>query len=226
MKEVMIFLDESGHIHRNCQDRYFAIGGYCCPKENSQKIKALYKRRNKKIKEKYGLSLKEELKARNMTVEQKIELFDSVQHAVGFCGIGIVFDKNGMYRKITKENIFFNYGVRTLLDDVVFPLVDMTEKTVFHVVCDNRSIKVGDIKDLEKYLNTEFIMENCSFTVEYLNSANDYRVQLADLIVNTVYMRKHNLSLVKPVLDTLDQNSFSLSRFPGKKKFGRTDILC
>ena len=36
MKEVMIFLDESGHIHTNCKDRYFAIGGYCCAKDKSK----------------------------------------------------------------------------------------------------------------------------------------------------------------------------------------------
>lgn len=223
---MMIFLDESGHIHTNCKDRYFAIGGYCCAKDKSTKIKSKYKKENKKIKNAYGLPLDIELKARDMTDYQKIQLFKSVQNVEGFCGIGIVFDKQKMFRKVTKENIFFNYGVRTLIDDVVFPLVDMTDETIFHIICDNRSIKVGDIKDLEKYLNTEFFMENCSFTVQYVDSATDYRVQLADLIVNTVYMRKHNRPIVDSVLKALNRDRFSLTQFPGRIKIGRTDILC
>lgn len=150
MKEIYVFLDESGHIHKNSSCRYFAIGGWCCCAESAQKIKALYKRRNKSIKKRNHLELSAELKARDMTEAQKIDLISAVQCHDDFCGIGITFDKTRMYKKIESENIFFNYGVRVLFDDIIFNLVDMSEEVRFSIFCDNRNLRVDDLKDLEK----------------------------------------------------------------------------
>lgn len=166
-----------------------------------------------------------ELKARDMTDSQKIEFISSVQQHKDFCGIGITFDKYLMYKDIESENIFFNYGVKILLDDVVFNLVGMSEEVHFSIFCDNRNLRVGDLKDLEQYLNTEFCLENCTFSVSYGDSAGDYRLQLADLVVNTIYLRKKNRAAIIDVLRIMDRDHFSLTQFPGKKLFGRCDNL-
>lgn len=229
-KHIMVYLDESGHIHRNSKCQYFAIGGFCCRAEDDQKIKSLYKRMNKKIKKNYNLSLDVELKASQMDDAQKIDLFNALKTSNEFCGVGIVFDKQMMQKPIDSENMFYNYGVKELFEDVIFPLVDdlmdePNEEVVFHVTCDNRSMKSGDVQDLEKFLSTTFIEKNCSFKVEYGNSASNYSIQIADLIVNTAFMSKKDPESVENVLKTLDKNRFLIAYSPSEKYEVRAETL-
>lgn len=224
--KVSVFLDESGHIHKNSPKRYFAIGGYCVCEEDRQKVLRNYRKTNLRLKKKGGFPLNNEFKARMMTPEEKIELFNSVQDIPSFCGIAIVFDKEMMMKAIDNENVFFNYGVKVLFDDVIFPLFDMSDKFIeFDLNIDNRNISVPNLKDLEKYLNTHFILENCSFKVTYKNSDTSYEIQLADLIVNTAYMRKKDRKVVDQVLKEWKVTNFSLTSFPGKKHNGRVDKI-
>lgn len=225
-KHIMVYLDESGNIHKNSRCRYCAIGGFCCEREQSSKINSLYKRANKEIKTKYNIPSDSELKAFQMEETQKIELFNALQKSDRFCGIGIVFDKLAIYKQIESPNLFYNYGVKILFDDVIFPLVDESNQDyVFHVICDNRSMKIADLKDLEKYLSTCFVVKNCSFQVEYRNSAHDYSIQIADLIVNTVCLRQKDPKSVENVIKTWNKNQFSIAHFPERKHEGRTDKL-
>ncbi len=226
--KVYIYLDESGHIHKNAPTQYFAIGGYVACECDDVKIKRKYKKVNLKIKKKRNLPLEYELKGNNMEISDKIKLFNAIQDIGTFCGIGIVFDKSKMFKEISDENIFFNYGVKILFDDIVFQLFDMSnsEKPIHFILnIDNRNIKVGNLKDLEKYLNTHFILENCKFSVNYKDSKMSYGIQLADLVVNTVYMRKKNRNHVNDVLHIWKEENFSLTQFPGKKHNGRIDKI-
>ena len=52
-----------------------------------------------------------------------------------------------------------------------------------------------------------------------------YGIQLADLIVNTVYMRKKDRSSVIEVLKIWKEENFSLTQFPGKIHNGRIDKI-
>lgn len=221
-KHIMVYLDESGNIHKNSRNRYFAIGGFCCDKEALQKIKSSYKCANKKIKEAYGINPDDELKSCKMDETQKIALFDVLQQNKDFRGIVIVFDKKNLGKAIEGENIFYNYGVKVLFDDVILPLVDESnEEIIFHVFCDNRSVKSCELNDLQSYLSTCFVFKNFSFTVEYRNSAHEYSIQIADLIANTAFMSQEHREMIENVLQTLDKNLFSIAYFPDRK--GETD---
>lgn len=222
---VYVYLDESGHIHKNAPTQYFAIGGYVACEADNIKIRRKYKKINLKIKKNKNLPLDHELKGSNMDNEDKIKFFSSIQNIDTFCGIGIVFDKSKMRKDIFDENIFFNYGVKILFDDVIFPLFNMEEPVHFILNIDNRNIKVGNLKDLEKYLNTHFILENCEFSVTYSDSKMSYGIQLADLVVNTVYMRKKSRESVLEILKTWEKDNFSLTQFPGKQHNGRDDKI-
>lgn len=223
-KHIMVYLDESGNIHKNSRNRYYAIGGFCCDKEALQKIKSSYKRANKKIKEAYAMNPDDELKACKMDETQKIALFDVLQQNIGFHGIGIVFDKKNLCKAIEGENIFYNYGVKVLFDDVILPLIDESnEEIIFHVFCDNRSVKSCELKDLQSYLSTCFVFKNFSFTVEYRNSAHEYSIQIADLIANTAFMSQEHREMVENVLQTLDKKFFSIAYFPDRKE--KTDKI-
>ena len=225
---VYIYLDESGNIHKNSSTQYFAIGGFLVCEQYKEKILKKYKKVNLKIKTAKKLNKDFELKGSNMEVEDKIKFFNAIQDIDTFCGIGIVFDKAKMYKEISDANVFFNYGVKILIDDIIFPLFDMSnssEPIKFVIKIDNRNISVGNLKDLEKYLNTHFILENCEFCVSYSDSKMSYGIQLADLIVNTVYMRKKNRSSVIEVLKIWKKENFSLTQFPGKIHNGRIDKI-
>ena len=162
MKTVMVFLDESGHIHANAPQRYFAVGGYLCPKEDSLKIKSAYKKINQRVKIETNMDSETELKARVMTEDQKIAFLSRVEERPGFQGVGIIFDKKKMSKKITSESVFYNYSVTCLFEEVIFPMFDIGQNDDpvthirFELVCDNRPISVEEKKSLENHLNAVF----------------------------------------------------------------------
>lgn len=221
--KVYIYLDESGSIHKNSNTNHFAIGGYMVfgNKFASSKVINKYKKINKKHKSKRKMDLSKELKTRDMTIYEKIELIEKIQKIDNFYGCAVIFDKTRMRKQIEKSNVFFNYGVKILFKDTIIPLLSADQQYEFLLSVDNRNITVGDLKDLEKFLSTEFCYYDYTFSVKYYDSASHYGIQLADLIVNTMYMRSKNRKLVEPLLRILDTNKFRLNIFPGYRMRGR-----
>lgn len=223
--KIYVYIDESGSIHKNSKTRYFAVGGYFTFFEGKNKIISLYKKCNKNIKDTRNIELKKEIKSYDMTCAEKIEIFNKVEEVKDFCGIAKVFDKKTMNKEIVEANIFFNYAVKLLFSDCIIPLIDLkkiNEKIEFITSVDNRNIKVGDLKNLENYLKTEFCLSNFDFKVTYYDSETNFGVQLADLIVNTFYNIYKNRCIVKKVIPSLKKDKFRLSIFPGYKIKGRT----
>lgn len=221
--KIYIYLDESGSIHKNSKANHFAIGGYMVygDKYASSKIINKYKKINKKHKKNRHMDLSKELKTRDMETVEKVEIIDKIQKIENFYGCAIIFDKSHMRKSITTSNLFFNYGVKILFEDTILPLLPENEKYEFILSIDNRNISVGDKNDLKKFLQTTYCYYDYSFSVTYYDSASHYGIQLADLIVNTMYMRSKNRLLVEPVLKTLDTSKFRLNLFPGHKRCGR-----
>ena len=105
-----------------------------------------------------------------------------------------------MKKEIIASNIFFNYAVKLLFIDCILPLLNLdqlNENIEFILSVDNRNIRVGDLNNLEMYLKTEFCLENFNFKVTYYDSATNYGIQLADLIVNTFYNSYKDRNIVK-----------------------------
>lgn len=222
--KIYVYLDESGNIHQNSPTPLFAIGGYFVIDEAHHKDKIIqrYKKINKKQKKKRQLPLDQELKSRMMHDDEKIALLSRIQKIDGFYGCAILFDKSHMMKKIDRCNIFFNYGVKLLFHDCILPLLPPHQSYEFILSIDNRNVSVGDLKDLEKFLNTEFCYCDYSFQITYYDSRYHYGIQLADLIVNTFYLRSKNYPLIYPVLKILDPTRFRLNIFPGHIRKGRT----
>ena len=167
-----------------------------------------------------------ELKARVMTEDQKIAFLSRVEERPGFQGVGIIFDKKKMSKKITSESVFYNYSVTCLFEEVIFPMFDIGQDDDpvthirFELVCDNRPISVEEKKSLENHLNAVFLYHNCTFEVSYVNSATDFRIQLADLIVNTLFLSKHNRSVINRLLNEINPQRYLFSLFPEKIQCG------
>lgn len=222
--KIYVYLDESGSIHKNSKTKYFAVGGYFTFFEGKNKIISTYKSINKNIKNKRHLSLYKEIKSYDMKDEDKINIFSSIQDIDSFYGCVKIFEKRAMKKEIIESNIFFNYAVKLIFKDCIIPLIDL-EKNLdnieFIVSIDNRNIRIGELNNLETYLKTEYCLENYNFKITYYDSATNYGIQMADLIVNTFYNLYKDRNIVKNVLPVLKKDNFRISLFPGDKTKGR-----
>lgn len=222
--KIYVYLDESGSIHKNSNTKYFAVGGYFVFGKDRNKITSLYKKINKSIKDNRNIVLEKELKSYDLTNLNKIEIFNTIQDIDTFYGCTKIFDKTIMKKEIIESNIFFNYAVKLLFKDCIIPLLNLStiENNIEYIVSvDNRNIRVGDLNNLETYLKTEFCLENLNFKITYYDSATNYGIQLADLIVNTFYNSYKDRKIVQEVLPYLKEKNFRISLFPGFKTMGR-----
>ena len=146
-----------------------------------------------------------------------------MENIPGFYGFSKVFDKEKMQKGIVDSNIFYNYAVKLIFSDIIFPLLKnyTDEQIEIKLLCDNRNVRVGDLKNLENYLNTEFCLNNYVFSVSYYDSKTNFGIQLADLIVNTFYNYYANYKRVSMVIKGLNKSKYRVSLFPGRKVFGR-----
>lgn len=218
--KVYVYLDESGSIHKNSKTKYFAVGGYITYKQDKVKITSLYKKINKEIKIKRKIPFHKEIKSYNMKDEEKINIFKQIQKVPTFYGCAKIFDKKAMRKEIIESNIFFNYAVKLLFNDCILPIIKENIKDSrieFIVSIDNRNLRIGDLKNLENYLNTEFCLKNYIFQITYYDSATNFGIQLADLTINTFYNLYKDIEIVKKVIPILNNDNFKVSLFPGFK---------
>ena len=226
--KIYVYLDESGSIHKNSNTKYFAVGGYFVFTKDKNKVTSQYKKINKEIKDHKNISLNKEIKSYHMTDNEKIKFFNKIQDIDSFYGCAKVFEKTAMKKEIIESNIFFNYAIKLLFKDCVIPLLNLnqiSDNIEFIVSVDNRNIRIGDLNNLEAYLKTEFCLENFNFKITYYDSATNYGVQLADLIVNTFYNLYKNSDIVRNVIPHLKGKKFRISLFPGHKIKGRVEKI-
>lgn len=218
---IFVYLDESGLIHKNSKTKYFAVGGYFTFLNDKVKIVAKYKKINFLIKKKKDIALDTEIKSYNMSTDEKIEIFKEVQKFKNFYGCAKIFAKDRMKKEILHSNIFFNYAVKLIINDCILPLLKNSKEQEFEFFLhiDNRNVGVGNLKNLENYLNTEFCMFAYNFSVKYYDSRSSYGIQLADLIVNTFYNYYKDKKLIRELLPFIKNNKFKISLFPKKYYF-------
>lgn len=220
---LYVYLDESGSIHKNSNTKYFAVGGYFTIEKYRLKITSLYKKINKLVKDERKIKMDREIKSYDYLTKEKQLIFSSMENIPGFYGFSKVFDKEKMQKGIVDSNIFYNYAVKLIFSDIIFPLLKnyTDEQIEIKLLCDNRNVRVGDLKNLENYLNTEFCLNNYVFNVSYYDSKTNFGIQLADLIVNTFYNYYANYKRVSTVIKGLNKSKYRVSLFPGRKVFGR-----
>lgn len=226
--KIYVYLDESGSIHKNSKTKYFAVGGYFVFECDKNKTKSKYKRLNKIMHDSRNLDYSKEIKSFDMTIDEKKGIFNQIQKIETFFGCAKIFKKDSMDKEIIESNIFYNYAVKLVFVDCIFPLLDLEkikEPIEFIVSVDNRNISIGDIKNLETYLRTEFCLLKMDFKVTYYDSATNFSIQLADLIINTFYNKYKKPSIVNEVFITIKTDKFRVSLFPGNKVCGRIEKI-
>ena len=216
--KVYIYIDESGSIHKNSKAPFFAVGGYLVSEKERLKVLSLYRKINLMMKRKRNILLTYEIKAINMEEREKIALLEPIQKLKSFYGIAKVFDKKLMKKEIYESNIFFNYAIKLLFNDIIIPKYQRYKKIDFIISIDNRNIRVGELNNLENYLKTEYCFYNYDFKITYYDSKTNFGIQLADLIVNTFYNYFKDDKLIKNLLIKLKHKKYIVSMFPYTKR--------
>ena len=95
---------------------------------------------------------------------------------------------------------------------------DCEDEYLIELNLDNRSVKLRNQNNLEAYLNTEFILTNFKFKVKYYDSRTNYKIQLADIIVNSIYNNYKEPELVYEIIKSMKPKNFKFTSFPNNKK--------
>jgi hypothetical protein len=213
MKKYYIFLDESGLIHKNSPNEYFIIGGFIT--EDYTKLKKLYKKATLKIKQRKNILLKDELKAVHMNKGDKRFCLEEIQKDDLFKFIGIMVKKSKLRKPVNEVNIFYNYLIRLLLDFLIEKKI-MDNGNEVYLAIDKRSIKVSSLNSLEDYLKIHYEYEkdfDVNLNIEYLDSHDNYNIQIADLICNTLWV-KYSYPKTDEVSEKIDKSRVLLKKFP------------
>ena len=166
------------------------------------------------MKKSRNLLLSSEIKATDMIESEKMDIIERVQKIKSFYAVGKVFNKRAMKKEIYETNIFFNYAIKVLFNDVIIPRFKRFKRIDFVIGIDNRNIRVGELNNLENYLKTEFCFYDYNFLITYYDSKTNFGIQLADLIVNTFYNYYKDIKLIKNLVLILNENKYNLSMFP------------
>lgn len=164
--------------------------------------------------------MKTEIKSYNYSQEERVEIINLVQDYNSFIGISKIFKKLEMKKEIVDENLFYNYSVKILFLDLIKTNImdyDCEDEYLIELNLDNRSVKLRNQNNLEAYLNTEFILTNFKFKVKYYDSRTNYKIQLADIIVNSIYNNYKEPELVYEIIKSMKPKNFKFT-FPNNKK--------
>lgn len=219
---INVYIDESGSIHKNSKTLFFAVGGYFVFNDKKDKVVSFYKKINRDIKISKNILLTKEMKSYDYSISEKINIIEKIQDIDSFCAVSMVFLKEKMNKQIIESNIFFNYAVRLLFQETIIPIVKKKDVVInFIVSVDNRNIRVGDLNNLENYLNTEFCNDEYYFKVTYYDSKYNYGIQLADLMVNSFYNYFKNFDYIKNVFVKFKKKNYRICVFPFHKIVGK-----
>lgn len=184
-----LFLDESGNLHKNSPDRFFVIGGIFT--NNYTDIKKSYVEINKELKEKLNMDFETELKGAYLNMEEKMDIVVKLGQMKGMYIVGIIVDKQKIGIEIERIHLYYNYIIRKLLDYLIkIKLIKIGKDDDLYLNIDKSSMKIEDINSLQNYLRTHFNIEkkySFEITVAYWDSKKNYMVQVADIMVNTMW---------------------------------------
>ena len=130
----------------------------------------------------------------------------------------IVIDKNNLKKPIENVNILYNYFIKLLVKTLAtFNLINSQANLIIKL--DNKTIKVGSVNTLEEYLQSEFYF-NSKIKLDkvyYIDSANNFEIQLADFICNYYWrcyekesIKTTNINFMKVKILYFPQDNFGI----------------
>ncbi|MCR8613401.1 MAG: DUF3800 domain-containing protein [Mycoplasma sp.] len=193
---IYIFIDESGSLN-NKNVGLFSVSLVFVKKNDSSWLKNHFKRNIKKLKNKLGIPLKNELKAHDFVKNKKLyDLFNFIKEIKSVKSYSsYILNKGIDNRYLKNKNVTFNFLVKSALERAVENIDYFKVKQDIKIIVDNREIATGSLKSLKDYLDAEFIVKKDIFKnieLEYMDSRRHWGVQLADFFSYLNYWNVKN----------------------------------
>lgn len=229
--DIYIFLDESGHLHKNSNSGYFTVGCIittCC---EYKKIKRQFKKVNLEIKQKNNYDKSTEIKASLLSKEDRQLYLDLFSR--DYC-YGIVVHKKYV-TNVENESVWYNYLIWCILSNnmnnikrkLYISCSCEKEGLNINIFSDNRNLVNSKLKSLEEYITSKLLemeISNDNYDIEYnvkaeyVDSKVNYLVQYADIIANVLLIaQKQKMSYITSDQINLVRKNVKYSHFPSKK---------
>ena len=206
LNKIFIYLDESGDLGFNKGSSIYFVISFLVM---DQYTNILLKRRIIKIKKKYHIPKKVEIKANKSNYCLRGDVLKEIcSLPIGI--YSITAKKQGINDSLRKDtNIFYNYMVNLIIVPYIEKLGPDKE---ICLIADNRISKVSKGMRFGDYLKYKILYEKelyyINLNIEYLDSMNVYGLQAVDFVANSIfrYHEKENRKYIKPLEKNIIQN--------------------
>lgn len=197
MKEISLFIDESGNL--GSQGRFFLICALEVQCIKSKTVSRRVARTINKFKKRKLIPKNKELKGWSIKEDDRFELITKILSKdikVRY----IILDKDKttiLLKKADDKNACYNYLVQLIIKKIIKTYTDLEKINIY---LDNRSVKIGNRLSLKPYLYNKLILEQLErkdnvkrveFEINYLESESCFLIQCADIISNSLF-KKYN----------------------------------
>ena len=208
MQEIYTFIDDSGVLHKNADNKHFIYAGYIfLDKPSKESAKRKYKKLNREISRKIRRS--DELKACNLSTSNKRALFNVMRKELSF---HVCVEIDRVYSSILqdKKSIvrFKDYALKRLLKQVFVELINsedinphedmrifinidqqLTSTDGYYGLRDSiiEEFRYGIINHNYGCLYQPIVFANLDVELKYCDSKHDYLIQASDILANRMF---------------------------------------
>lgn len=207
-QSIFLFFDDSGVFHKNNQTHIFVYAGYLfVGNKHKDEARQKYKRLSREIGKKAGID--GEVKAFKLKNKHKRALLRILNK---YMRLAVIIDLSEVYDKIINDKRsrcrFKDYALKRLIKEAIKKLIENNEinpdKDVrIYLNVDEQSSSTNGVYDLGASVKEElqYGIQNFNYNtryepilhgdvkviLRYCQSENEYLIQAADILANTVY---------------------------------------
>lgn len=206
--DIDLYLDESGKCLRNHRSDYFAVGGFYCLASDLNQIVKRYRKQNRKMKKARNMDLSSEIKAYEMNPSEKIRLIQSVQDCLSFSGVGVIYNKQAFSSDEYDESVVYLRALKLIVHHIVDDVVSFDQRIRMRISCDKSDVLESCKSEFLRDLYEEFSQIDIEFELDFLDSSVYYKIQIADLVVNTFLLSNQHPDKVQSVIEIMNPERF------------------
>jgi len=213
-REIFFYLDDSGVLHKNAEERYFVYAGYVFPsKKEKDRALAKYRWAVRQLKRVRHSRLDKEIKAYRAKPKTKRFLVSQLSE---FESLSCIVDKSRVYGSIldAKKSIhrYKDYCIkraaRAKLEDLVTRgIIDPDEDITIRFFIDNQPTSTDGVYNLRESIKEELKNGIANFDygvfhspifrgklgicTTFCDSKNHYLIQASDFLANNIFTRRN-----------------------------------
>ncbi len=213
-QEIFFYLDDSGVLHKNAEERYFVYAGYVfLSKKEKDSALAKYRWAVRKVKRDDDGEKDDEIKAFRAKIKTKRFLVTQLKN---FESVSCIVDKSRVYESIlsAKKSIhrYKDYCIKRAakakLEDLICRgVIDPSVETKVRFFIDNQPTSTDGVYNLRESIREEFRNGIANFDygsmyppifrgkleicTTFCDSKKHYLIQASDMLANNIFIRKN-----------------------------------